>query len=88
MCHRSGLRRYGFSIYEHLGRAGSGTPQDFKRMVEGCAWGNQEGSSEYVYIPHLVSEDGLNTTSRERLVDHVIAYARKAGVTIERESVR
>lgn len=50
--HRSALRRYGFSVYERLGRPGGGLPQPFA--------GDRE-SGRHIDVPHILRGGGRLT---------------------------
>jgi hypothetical protein len=69
--HRASLRRYGFSVYEKLGRPGSGLPQPFK--------GDDESGT--IYVPHILRSGGR--LSEKQFTELVRDLCRQAGVEFE-----
>ena len=69
-CHRSGLRRYGFAAYEHLGRVGNGYPKPMQMTINanpGCI---------------MIPEVGAWTEPK----DAIMQCMRSAGITIDFDS--
>jgi hypothetical protein len=69
-CHPSALRRYGFSVYEKLGRKGGGLPQKIK------------GYEETLYIGEM--KHGADFTAEE-FRDEIVALCKQAGVEFGEE---
>jgi hypothetical protein len=74
LCHPSGLRRFGFSCYEKMGRVGFGTPSPMIGHDEaGC-----------VYIPHCVSDSDWGPATLEH---KVIGMCKEAGISFSDEAL-
>jgi len=67
-CHPSSLRRYGFSVYERLGRRGSGTPQKISNWKDS------------IYIGEMKHGAGFTA---EQYRDEIISLCRQAGVEFD-----
>jgi hypothetical protein len=72
VAHPSALRRYGFSVYEQLGRLGSGLPQPFA--------GDSDSDEKPLDVPHIRRSGSLSPDQFESLVADI---CRSVGVTFD-----